>query len=41
MKNWNLAKYVFAVTWWKGNSYGNGHFNEELYQRFLKIRYEM
>lgn len=30
-----MARYWFAIEWWKVD----GHFNKDLYERFLDIRY--
>jgi hypothetical protein len=32
---WCMARYCHAVNWWNNN----GHFNKELYEIFLAIRY--
>ena len=32
---WCMARYCYAVNWWENK----GHFNKELYERFLAIRY--
>lgn len=37
--NFNLSTYHHAIEWWRGNSYGKGSFNKELYERFLQVRF--
>jgi hypothetical protein len=40
MKHWNFVMYYYAINWWRdSNHYGTGHFNQELYEKFLEIRY--
>ena len=40
-KNWTLFDYLYCVSWWKGKSYGNGHFNEDLYLKVLNMKFQI
>ena len=39
MKMWSMLQYLHAIQWWRGDAHGTGHFNRELYEKFLKVRY--
>ena len=39
MDSWNIARYFHAISWWQSENNGIGQFNEELYRRFVEIRY--
>ncbi len=38
---WSISQYFKAIDWWRSEAHGTGHFNQELYERFLKIRYNL
>lgn len=35
--NWSVTMYFYALDWWKRN----GTFNQELYEKFLAVRYNI
>lgn len=41
MRMWSMIEYFNAIRWWRGDCYGTGHFNRELYEKFLKVRYNI
>ena len=36
---WSLAQYFKAIDWWRSETHGTGHFNQELYERIIQIKY--
>ena len=39
MKTWTMTRYLHALSWWRSKGNGTGSFNEDLYRKFIEIRY--
>ena len=39
--SWNLVQYSFAVEWWRETYNGIGHFDKELYEKFLRQQHNI
>jgi hypothetical protein len=37
-QRWDYTRYVIARNWWRNSNSGNGHFNEELFDRIIEAK---